>query len=354
MKTIHEADIRKKVRFALLGMLILALASPMSAAPVYQQIDVTLGHSAVIEYSVPVKRISIADPEVADATVANPTQIIINGKTIGSTSLIVWDETEAYIIYTLTVRSTFPQNQVMLRVRFAEVNKAALQEFGLDFLVKNRELNDDIVSLGSFAGQVSMPNDPLLLSENVDFFLAIPTRNVSAVIQALEERNLLTTLAKPNLTAMNGGEASFLAGGEFPVPIAQGGIGLGMVTIQFKEFGIRLKFVPTISDSNLINIKVTTEVSSLDFENGIELAGFKIPSLITRRTETAVELQNGNHFILGGLISQEMIRTLSKVPILGDIPVLKYLFSNTRFINRETELIIMITPYIIDSTGKQL
>jgi pilus assembly protein CpaC len=186
-----------------------------------------------------------------------------------------------------------------------------------------------------------------VLNDNIDFFLSIPTRNIAAVVKALEEKNLLTTLAKPNLSAISGAEASFLAGGEIPIPILSGAT--GQVTILFKEFGIRLKFVPTVLDSNLVNIKVATEVSSLDFDNGIILSGFRIPALISRKAETTVELRDGEHFIVGGLISNDIAKTSSKIPGLGHLPILGSLFSSSRFLNNESELIIMISPHIIQT-----
>ncbi len=332
--------------------LILTPASLLSAQTEGQRLKLSAGHSQVIQFTNPVGRVSIANPEIADATVTTPTQILLNGKSPGSTSLVVWDEEDRFTSFDVIVQSAASTEQVMLRVRFAEVKRTAIRELGMDFLLRNRDVGDDLLTVGGFAGKVSTPHDPLLLSDNVDLLLSVPTQNFAAVIRALEENRLLTTLAKPNLSAINGSEASFLAGGEFPVPIVQGSAGLQMVTIVFKEFGIRLKFTPTIIDSNLVNVKVISEVSSLDFENGIELSGFRIPSLITRRAETTVELQTGQYLIIGGLISREMVRNVGHVPFLGQVPILSKLFSSERFKDEETELIVMMTPTLI--TGMRL
>lgn len=344
---------RNTVKYGLINAVLIAtLVNILSVQAAYAlpengRLVIKIGHSEVVEFGETVKRISIANPDIADATVTTPTQVLINGKEQGSTSMIVWNEQEQYTNYELIVHSKDTRNQVMLKVRIAEVNNTALDELGLNFIVKNQEIEDDVVDFGSFAGKVNSPYDPLLIDENVDMFLAIPTREISAIVKALEEKNLMTTLAKPNLTSINGSEASFLSGGEFPVPIPQQSGGMQMITIVFKEFGIRLKFVPTVLDSTLINIKVMTEVSSLDFENGIELSGFRIPSLITRKTDTTVELNDGEHFVIGGLLTKEVAETISRLPILGQIPVLEKLFSSKRYLNNESELIIMITPSIV-------
>jgi pilus assembly protein CpaC len=308
---------------------------------------VGVGQTDVVEFVVPVKRVSIADPEVADATVTSPKQILVNGKSIGATTMVVWDEAERYSIFKLIVHNENSFHQVMLRVRFAEVNRTAFKELGVNFWVRDQEIGSEIVDFGSFAGKVSTPGFPLMLNDNVDLFMAVPSQNISSVIRALEEKRLLTTLARPNLSAISGSEASFLAGGEIPVPIVSGVA--GQVTIEYKEFGIRLKFVPTVLDSELVNIKVSTEVSSLDFENGIILSGFRIPALISRKTETTVELKDGEHFAIGGLIANELAQAVSRIPVLGHIPILGKLFSSSRFLNSETELIIMISPHIVQT-----
>ncbi len=335
------------------------------AAAEIQKVMVGLRQSEIIELAEPVKRVSIADPEVADATVTSPKQILVNGKALGATTMIVWDEKEKYIAFKLIVHSEISFHQVMLRVHFAEVNRSALRELGINFLAKDQKVGSEKVGIGSFGGKVNKPVDPFVLpfsnppgqkkddfrsealNEGVDFFLSIPTQNISAVIKALEEKNLLTTLAKPNLSAISGSEASFLAGGEIPIPILSGTS--GQVTIIFKEFGIRLKFIPTVLDSGLVNMKVSAEASSLDFENGIILSGFRIPALVSRKTETTVELKNEEHFVIGGLISNDAAQTRSQIPVLGHLPILGRLFGSSRFLNRESELIIMISPHIIQT-----
>ena len=263
--------------------------------------------------------------------------------------LFIWMEDGTTVKYLVKIQNESSIHQIMLHVKFMEINKNALKEWGTDFLIKNRQIGSEIFDVGSFAGKVTGPSDPLTLGNAVDFFFNIPSREVSAMIQALHENNLLSILAAPNLSAMSGEEASFLAGGEFPIPIVSGSMGTQTVTIQYKEFGIKLRFIPTVMDSNLVNIKVATEVSSLDFENGIELSGFRVPSLMSRKTETTVELKEGEYLIIGGLLSNEVSQLKSKIPILGDIPVLGALFSSRRYLNKESELLITLTPRIIQS-----
>lgn len=336
----------------LLASLVILTSLPAGGRDA-EKLMVGVGHTEILDFPSPVKRVSIADPEVADATVTSPRQLIVNGKAIGATTMIVWDEQERYTYYKLVVHSENTYNQVMLRVRIAEVDRTAFRDFGLNVLAKNVEVGDETIDVGSFAGQVNTPfHEPdqkpqLLVTDNVDFFLAVPTQDITAIIRALEEKRRLTMLARPNLSAINGSEASFLAGGEIPVPIVSGAT--DRVTIEYKEFGIRLSFVPTVLDSELVNIKVATEVSSLDFDNGIILSGFRIPALISNKAETTVEVRDGDLFVIGGLVSSELARSSSGFPLLSRIPVLGYLFGSQRFQNNESELLIMISPHIVQA-----
>jgi len=313
----------------------------------YSTLHIPLGQTDIFDFDKPINRISITDPEVADATVTSPTQLLLTGLKIGKTILIVWDEDEQNQIYKIVVHNEAATHQIMLQIYFVEVSKSAFKELGVDFLVKNIAANSDVINTGSFAGKVSGAFDPLRLSDNVDFFLSIPTQDISAIIKALEEKNQLSVLAKPNLVAVSGAEASFLAGGEFPIPIVQGSAGMQSVTIVFKEFGVKLNFIPTVLDSELVNLKVNAEVSSLDFENGVTLSGFRVPSLVSRKTTTEVELKKGEFLILGGLLSRETSRLITKIPIIGDIPILGKLFSSSRYQDKESELLILASPKII-------
>jgi pilus assembly protein CpaC len=335
-------------------LLLLAAAAPGHAAD-RMTVIVPAGQSEVLDFPSPVKRVAITNPETADATVVSPTQILLDGKAAGVTSLIVWREGGAYEKYRVTVHGESDPRQVMLRVRFLEVNKTVLKELGTDFLVKQMRLGNERLNWGSFAGGVTAPTDPLQLSNTVDFFLSLPTQNLTAMIKALQENNLVSVLAAPNLSALSGEEANFLAGGEFPIPIISGSMGSQTLTILFKEFGVKMRFTPTVLDSQRVRVKVLTEVSSLDFDNGILLSGFRVPALITRKAETTVELAEGQYLVLGGLLSNEHSQVLSKIPVLGSVPVLGKLFSSQRYQKKESELLVTLSPQVIRAVpGEEL
>lgn len=345
-----KINILKYVIFCLIGLSL--FGEPVKAGIRGDVITTLKQHSEVLDFKRPIKRISITNTEVADATVTSPTQVLISGKEYGTTTLVIWDDHDRYKSYKIQVNQERAEQQISLRIRFAEVNKTALKELGFDFLLRNKEINSQSVTAGTYPGKVATPNDPLNIGDNLEILLSVPTQNISTIINALHENKLLKVLAKPNLTAINGQEAKFLAGGEFPIPIVQGGMGLQSVTIQFKEYGIRLAFTPTILDSEYVRLKVETEVSSLDFENGITMSGFRIPSLITRRTNSTIELQNERYLVMSGLISDEIVKSEAKIPVLGHIPLFGKLFSSTKFQNKETELLVLVSPQIIKPMDK--
>ncbi len=179
-------------------------------------------------------------------------------------------------------------------------------------------------------------------------FLFRPDLNLGATIRALQRKALLEILAEPNVLAIDGKQASFLAGGEYPYPILQGGgAGLGTVTIQFREFGVRINFIPTITPRGTIRLEVAPEVSALDFANGLVFQGFTIPALTVRRVSTGVELAPGQSFAIGGLLDRRLTETIQKVPLLADVPLLGKLF-RSRSLNREnSELLVIVTPELV-------
>jgi pilus assembly protein CpaC len=338
---------------ALIFGVVPAASNAADAALNDARLTVHAGQSEILDFTKPIKRIAISNPEIADATVISPVQILVDGKTSGVTTLIVWSESGPYRKYRLSVCDDAGLRQIMLHVRFLEVNKSALREFGSDLLVKSMKIGSDRVDAGTYGGNVNAPSDPLALSNTVDFFFSIPNRNISAIFKALQDNNMLSVLAAPNLSAVSGTEANFLAGGEFPIPIVSGTMGTQTLTIQFKEYGVKLKFLPTVLDTAVVRIKVMAEVSHLDFENGIVLSGFRIPSLVTRKAETTVELEEGKVLIVGGLLSNESSEVISKIPVLGSIPILGKLFSSQRYQNKESELLVTLSPEIIQAVSKE-
>jgi pilus assembly protein CpaC len=267
------------------------------------------------------------------------------------------------VVNLLQVRSR-PSNQVLLQVRFAEVSRAALTELGISLFTSATGINNTLGRVttqqfsaprfdelsatkadGSFGSPVTAASGKTTFSDFLNLFILSERYDLGLLIKALQSRGLFQSLAEPNLVAESGKEASFLAGGEFPIPVAQAGGG-NAITVEFKEFGVRLNFTPVV-DGDRVHLKVRPEVSTLDFANGIQLQGFRIPALISRRTETELELRDGQTFAIAGLLNNSMNSTLQKIPGIGDIPVLGYLFRSKAAQKNRTELVVMITPHIL-------
>jgi len=246
-------------------------------------------------------------------------------------------------------------NQVLLRVRFAEVSRSAVQELGASFFT-------GITGHNNWVGRTTTQQFPapdfdndkgLVFSDFLNLFAFNTEENIGMLVKALKTKVLFQSLAEPNLVTQDGKEASFLAGGEYPYPVIQQGAGNNSVTIVFKEFGVRLHFTPNITADDMIHLKVAPEVSTLDFGNGLVMSGFRVPSLSTRKTETEVELRDGQTFAIAGLLDNRVDETLRKMPGIGDIPILGYLFKSQAYQKNATELVVMITPHILrrDSSG---
>jgi pilus assembly protein CpaC len=395
-------------------------ASPRDPVDHPTDIDLLVGRSTVLNVGAPIVRVSLTVPDVADALVTGAGQILIHGKTPGTISLFVWDKGGAIKTYEVNVRrdltilveqmkQLFPgeqitvagsgkdvvisgtvtskyvvekagevaggfvekkenvvnllqqqegvaSNQVMLRVRFAEVSRSALQELGATWVLDQFK-NDwsARATTQQFAAPEFDDSKPgrLTFSDYLNIFVFNSKHGVGSVIRALQSKGLFQSLAEPNLITVNGKEASFLAGGEYPYPVAQAGASGTSISILFKEYGIRLHFTPTVLGGDLINLKVKPEVSSLDFTNAIVLDGFRLPALTTRRADTEVELQDGQTFAIAGLMNNSLNSTIQKIPGIGDIPVLGLLFKSRAYQKNDTELVVMVTPTIVrrGSTG---
>jgi pilus assembly protein CpaC len=375
-------------------------------------IDLLVGRSTVLNIGATIARVSLTVPDIADALVTAPGQLLIHGKQPGTISLFVWDRGGAIKTYEVTVRrdlsalaeqlkQLFPgesvtvvgsgkdvvlsgtvaskyviekaaevaggyvekkenvvnllkqqegvaSNQVMLRVRFAEVSRSALQELGASFVASGYKTDwYGRTTTGQFPSPEWDQDGKLVFSDFLNLFVFNSKEGLGGVVKALQNKGLFQSLAEPNLIATNGKEASFLAGGEYPYPVVQPGNGASSVTIMFKEFGVRLNFTPTVLGGDLINLKVRPEVSSLDFSNAITLGGFRVPALSTRRTETEVELRDGQTFAIAGLMNNTMNSTMAKIPGIGDIPILGLLFQSKAHQKNQTELVVMITPTIV-------
>jgi pilus assembly protein CpaC len=386
------------------------------------EVQLLVGRSTLLNIGSAITRVSLTSPTVADAMVTTPSQLLIHGKTAGTISMFVWDKAGGIKRYEVVVRRDLSQlieqmkqlfpgepisvvsngkdvvisgvvsskyvvdkasdvaggyvekkedvvnllrqaegvasDQVMLRVRFAEVSRTAMTELGVNLLAAG--FKDGRWFGRTTTQQFAAPNfetqgssNSLSFSDFLNLFLFDTKNNIGTVVKALQTKGLFQSLAEPNLIADNGKEASFLAGGEYPYPVVQGQSGGTTVTIQFKEFGVRLHFTPTIVGGDLVRLKVAPEVSSLDFANAVNISGFRVPAITTRRTETEIELQDGQTFAIAGLLNNTVTSQLQKIPGIGDIPILGLLFKSKAAQKDQTELVVMITPQILKrgSTG---
>ncbi len=321
-----------------------------------QKVRILLGRSAVLAVADSIGTVAIADDKIADVVVATSRQLLLNAKKIGTTSLVVWSKGNRYQTYEVVVHSGTGFNQVVLNVKVAEVNRQRLKELGFDFFVNalNSRRLEGSGTVGLFGGQVQEPRLPLLsgllgqkVTATFEHISLSGDRKIQAIVRALEEDGTIKTLASPNLVAVNGEKAKFLAGGEIPIPIIQAGSGTSSINIVFKEYGVKLDFAPTVIDSGIINLRVVPEVSQPDYTNAVVISGFAIPAFRTRRVDTVVELRDGQSLVIGGLTNTEVQKQRSQIPILGSIPVLGALFRSTREQITENELVVMVSPRII-------
>jgi pilus assembly protein CpaC len=411
------------------------LPAPQSAqAQSSSPLRVMVGKSVLVNTNERLRRISVTDPTIATAVPVTPTQILIHGIKPGEISLLIWDELERSRSFDLRVdvdvsacaeeeHRVFPDEQiavtpsraaivlsghvsteevskraealatayspkvvnvltfgpvgaqeVLLQVKFAEVDRTALTQLGVNFVSTGAGNTTGTLTTGQFGGfgapsvtpgqpgTTTTVTNPIsgnpapvttsttkttvgapTISNVLNLFLFRPDINFGAVIEALQTKNLLQILAEPNLIAVNGKEASFLAGGQFPFPIVQPGQGFTAVTISFKEFGVRLQFTPVITPNGNIHLKVAPEVSTLDFANALTISGFTVPALSTRRAETEFELQDGQSFVIAGLMDNRVTDIYNKIPGLGDIPILGNFFKSKSLQKSNSELMVLCT-----------
>jgi pilus assembly protein CpaC len=413
VRMLGAARIAAPLVCALLGLSPVRAAAQQPVQPAAQapadvrRVVLTAGRSTVVMTEEDITRVAVTNPEIADAVVVAPREILIDGKSAGTISLIVWSATDrmqydlvvepaittleqhlqalfpgeaitvsvnaeaiilsgrvsstsvmlraaeiarasaskSQIINMLQVPGGSESQQVMLQVRFAEVNRRIATELGLSLFL-NRERFLGRSTTQQFAAPDFDADAPggLTFSDYLNLFFYDAQQGIGGALKALESRGAFQSLAEPNLIAYNGQEASFLAGGEFPVPVVQGAT--NAVTVLFKEFGIRLNFTPTIA-GDVIRLRVRPEVSTLDFNNGITLSGFRIPALTTRRAETDVELRDGQSFAIAGLLDNISQDDAAAVPILSKLPIIGTLFKSKADRAERTELMVLITPRLV-------
>jgi pilus assembly protein CpaC len=394
-----------------------------------ETLHLMVGRSLVITSPARVRRISIADPNIADTLIVSPTQIVVNGKAPGATSLVIWDESGQSQTFDLFVdldvlsvsqeiRQAFPDEQVkieaakdvvvlsgrvssqavadkildmakavspkaisllevptapssgqiLVQVKFAEIDRSAVSQLGVNIF---KMLPGTGNTLGSITTQQfsppSLTQNGLTETKNslgvnvatqwafsnlLNIFLFRPDISLGTTIALLQQNNLIQILAEPNVLTQTGKEASFLAGGEFPFPVVQTGTGgVPVVTIQFREFGVRLTFTPTLTADGKIHLKVRPEVSSLDFTQALTISGFLIPALSTRRVESEMDLKDGQTFAIAGLLDNRVTENFSKVPGLGDVPLFGKLFQSRNLNKSKDELLVLVTPRVVDTAA---
>jgi pilus assembly protein CpaC len=373
---------------------------------------VTVGKSLVLDTPADLRRVSVANGDLAEALAVNPREVLINGKAPGETSVILWQQDGARALYNLTVRQstarieavqgqlrrglpgqdvslefendtvflrgTVPdlssaeraagmaatlgkvvnllrvevpaaEPQILLHVRFADVDRSATSSFGFNLLSTGGKTIGQTTTgqFGPASPSINGNSVQFSLSDALNVFLFRPDLNLGALIEALEAQNLMQTLAEPNILALNGKTASFISGGEFPFPVVQGGASSGAVTIQFREYGVRINFLPVVTPRGSIRLQVAPEVSSLDYANALQFEGFTIPALATRKVQTQVELESGQSFVIAGLLDNTITESLNKIPGIGDIPLLGKLFQSHTRTKSNTELLILVTPELV-------
>jgi len=411
--------------FSHLSLFKIPVALLLAAAGLFGQgaedLRITVGKSIVIDYPTDVARISTSDPQVVDAVAVSTREILLHGKALGVSTIVIWAKTGQRTFYNVAVehnlepirailKQTFPDEtisiqsardsvtligrvstkevsdraaalvaslaktvvnhlfvapsavdkQILLRVKFAELDRNFSEAFGVNLLSTGALNTPGLASTGQFSpprpsqirgvipGSIAGTATEYSLADALNIFAFRPDLNLAATIRALQTENFLQILAEPNLITTNGKDANFLVGGEFPVPILQGGSNSGAVTVQFREFGIRLSFTPTLTANKTLKMFVRPEVSSIDVANSVTFGGFRIPALSTRKIETNIELAPGQSFVIGGLIDDRLEDTFNKVPGLAHIPILGMLFKSRAANKSRSELIVLVTPEVVD------
>jgi pilus assembly protein CpaC len=324
-----------------------------------EPLSVAAGRSLVIEMPNDVSTVSIADAKVADAAVGSARTVVVNGKAPGKTSLVVWEDSGHFTLYDVTVTDQSSKPQVMLECKISELNLQKMKEMGFDWvaMLRDAEKLNGTLTGGLFVTKVETPNDPPILGPNADGFAAWKRADGNAsflsTFRLMEENGAVKTLASPNLVATSGDSAAFLAGGEFPVPIARSASETGTtVTIEWKEYGIKLKAVPTVLDKGRIRLYVAPEVSAPDYSHTVLLNGYVIPGVTTRRVGTTVEMNSGDVLVIGGVKHSERSQTIRRVPVLGSIPLINYFFRYKKTELIERDLMVAVTPRLLGDLAK--
>ncbi len=374
-------------------------------------LHVLVGQTVVLTSGVPLKRVYIGDPQILHSFTSGQHEVLVTSKTAGVSSLVVWDTEGKHRLYTIScdldltslhtaLADAFPGSnlraessqgrvvlngtvatsvisdeiarlassyskdivndirivpthgrQVQLKLRIVEVDRTRLEQFGFNFLSQgNNTSGTTTQQFGSTSYAPSATGiEQATISDPLNLFFFSTGHNVGVTVKDLEQKQILQVLAEPTLTTMSGQEARFLSGGEFPFPVVEGGVGGSTaITIQFRPYGVKVNFTPTVNADNTIHLKVSPEVSALDYTNAVTISGFTIPALSTRRVDTDVEIRNGESFVVSGLLDHRTTDSLSKVPGIADVPVLGQLFKSKNVNHSVVELVIVVTATIVD------
>ena len=340
-----------------LGMAMGASGSCNALGQLPAVIEVGEGLQTELQSPVAITRLAIGDPKIADVRVNGDRHFLLTGVGSGATSLMVWTgcsttprQSMVFVkgkaTSALTSQSLSPSDdptlpsQVQTDIRFVEVSRTKLKEASTKILgMGNNFFLGSPSLLSPSEGIFKLP----VSAEN--FNIGFGGGRVKALINALESSGFAYTLARPSLVAMSGQSATFLAGGEVPIPVPSAGS--DTITIEYKEFGIRLTLTPTVIDHNRIALKVAPEVSELDYNNAIRIEGIQVPALTVRRTDTSVSLADGESFVISGLISSTNRSTIAKLPGLGDIPIIGAFFRDSNINSEEKELLMIVTPHLV-------
>jgi pilus assembly protein CpaC len=369
-------------------------------------LHIIVGQSVILHDVGILRRIYVGNPTILQTFTSSPQEVVVTAKTAGLTSLVIWDAADRSTMYNVhadvdavgleqSLQEAYPSDkievqgvedritlsgivhssevadgitkiaalygkdvvsslrivqlhgkQVQLKLRIAEVDRTKLEQFGVNFF-RPQGNNVGSVTTGQFSS--SMVSEGAAAASPLNLFFFNFGHNAGVTIQDLESANVLQILAEPTLTTMSGKEANFLSGGEFPVPVVQGGTGNSTaITIQFRPYGVKVDFTPTVNDDGTIHLKIAPEVSTLDYGNAVTISGFTVPALETRRAETEVEIRDGQSFVLSGLLNHSTTDSLSRIPGIGSIPILGQLFRSKNVNHSTTELVIMVTATVVD------
>ena len=385
-----------------------SLPLAMQSATAADVLHVTVGQSVVLTLAVPLRRVYVGNPAVLQTYTSDSTEVVLTAKAAGVSSMVLWGEAGGQRLYTVSadldpdalrasLEEAFPGSsihaeagegkifltgsvatdaasdaafkmaslyakdvvnslrvvpehgkQVQLKLRIVEVDRTRLEQLGINIFAGGRTAVQ--ATTGQFASTAVASNSSFSVSDPLNIFLYNTKLNVGLTVQDLEQKQILQVLAEPTLTTLSGLPARFLSGGEFPFPVVQGG-GAGTaatVTIQFRPYGVKVEFTPTVNPDGSIHLKLSPEVSTLDYSNAVTISGFTIPALSTRRAETEVEILDGQSFVVSGLLDHRTTEIMSKVPGIANIPVLGQLFRSKNFNHSIVELVIIVTATVVD------